>query len=128
MGAGAGHTLAITYSGSTVAKRYGILADKSDALTITSSCSVRLWLDYIYVPTELSGLSDEPVIPVIYHMALFYYTMKELLLMSVGKDEDPAMSVWYDNKYMREVMKARSTAMGGYVRSNYHSMRKQRFL
>lgn len=97
--ADAGHTFAIMSSGSTAAERIGVFADETDTQIIITDESVRLWLDYVYRPTELASTSDYPDFPEEYHPALYHYVLHELLLHEVESKQSQALAHYHLSKY-----------------------------
>jgi len=118
--AATGHTFSITYSGSTIADKIGILSDQGEAQTITSAESVRLWMDYVYKPTALSDNSDEPVIPEEYHIALYYYAIGQLYQMARSSKTDYSKSLYFIDKYQNMANTHKASIING--RSKEHNM------
>lgn len=115
--AGTGHTFAITYSGSTVADRIGIFADKSAAQSIETDVAVRIWMEYVYRPGALAATSDEPEFKVDYHPALIHYALYNLLMMSAGSKQDYSTAEYHRRTYFNYVNEAKQDAMLSYSRA-----------
>lgn len=107
-----GHTLAITYSGSTAADRLGITVDVTDAQTITTGISVNLTVDYVYTPTALTT-STEPAFNAEFHKALLYYLLWQLAEEEVGNLQDFGIAGYYKSRYMSLVSEAQTLVSGG---------------
>ena len=125
--ASTGHTFSITKSGSTIADRIGVLADISTSQSITTSVSVRLWMDYIYKPTELAADGDEPAIAEEYHVALLYYALWKLLESQVGKQREVDMALFYRDEYYKAVVAAKCNSYT-YARQTNQQVTGRRWL
>lgn len=113
---GGAETISITYSGSTIASRLGIIADISAGTSIVTPGSVRLLVDYVYRPTDLSSDSDEPDIPKEYHLALVFYTLAQISEMRYGAEQDFARAALHHRRYMGYVTTATQFATRGFAR------------
>lgn len=84
-----------------------------------------LYLDYSYIPDELSELTDEPAIDSRYHRALAEYAVYRLQYQEVQSDGRPIMGNIHHDNFLRMVAAARGRTIKGFA--SYQRNRRSTF-